>query len=305
MESNETTQPKKKNNRTGLFIGILLVIVLIQGVKIFLDYSDKKNLTEQKAEVEEDLASTMQRLKEIQAELDQKIQEVSKLGGDVDDLKKAKAEVDAQLKRTVSRNSKTISELKDRVAGYEELLKVKDDEIEKLRSTNQSLFSENRQLKTQKNVLNDSISKLATTKEELASKVAIAGQLKAENVKVVSVNAKGKERDSPFRARQLEKLKVEFNLAENKLAPIEGKTIMIRVIDESGQVLFDVARGSGTFMVNGKEEFYTASQEILFDNTRQKLSFLYDKGSEYASGNYTIEIYAQDYLIGSTRFVVK
>lgn len=305
MESNETTQPEKKNNRTGLFIGILLVVVLIQGVKIFLDYSDKKNLTEQKAEVEEDLATTMQRLKEIQAELDQKIKEVAKLGGDVDDLKKAKAEVDAQLKRTVTRNSKTISELKDRVAGYEELLKVKDDEIEKLKSTNQSLFTENRQLKTQKNVLNDSISKLATTKDELANKVAIAGRLKAENVAVVSVNSKGKERESPFRARQLEKLKVDFNLADNKVAPIEGKKIMIRVIDDSGQVLFDVAKGSGTFMVNNKEEFYTASQEILFDNTRQKLSFLYDKGSEYASGNYTIEIYAQDYLIGSTQFVVK
>lgn len=305
MESNETTQPEKKNNRTGLFIGILLVVVLIQGVKIFLDYSDKKNLTEQKAEVEEDLATTLQRLKEIQAELDQKIKEVAKLGGDVDDLKKAKAEVDAQLKRTVTRNSKTISELKDRVAGYEELLKVKDDEIEKLKSTNQSLFTENRQLKTQKNVLNDSISKLATTKDELANKVAIAGRLKAENVAVVSVNSKGKERESPFRARQLEKLKVDFNLADNKVAPIEGKKIMIRVIDDSGQVLFDVAKGSGTFMVNNKEEFYTASQEILFDNTRQKLSFLYDKGSEYASGNYTIEIYAQDYLIGSTQFVVK
>lgn len=305
MESNEKTQPEKKNNRTGLFIGILLVVVLIQGVKIFLDYSDKKNLTEQKAEVEEDLATTLQRLKEIQAELDQKIKEVAKLGGDVDDLKKAKAEVDAQLKRTVTRNSKTISELKDRVAGYEELLKVKDDEIEKLKSTNQSLFTENRQLKTQKNVLNDSISKLATTKDELANKVAIAGRLKAENVAVVSVNSKGKERESPFRARQLEKLKVDFNLADNKVAPIEGKKIMIRVIDDSGQVLFDVAKGSGTFMVNNKEEFYTASQEILFDNTRQKLSFLYDKGSEYASGNYTIEIYAQDYLIGSTQFVVK
>jgi len=305
MEPNETQQPPKKNNRTSLFIGILLVVVLIQGVKIFLDYSDKKEITEQKVAVEEDLASTMQRLKEIQTELDQKIQEITKLGGDVDELKKAKAEVDAQLKRTVTRNSKTIGELKDRVAGYEELLKVKDDEIEKLKSTNQSLFSENRQLKTQKNELNDSISKLATTKEELANKVAIAGRLKAENVAVMSVNSKGKERESPFRARQLEKLKVEFNLADNKVAPIEGKQIMIRVIDDSGQVLFDVARGAGTFMLNGKEEFFTASQEILFDNTRQKLSFLYDKGSEYASGNYTVEIYAQDYLIGSTQFVVK
>ncbi|MBL7850677.1 MAG: chromosome segregation protein SMC [Cyclobacteriaceae bacterium] len=299
------TPPPQKSNKTTVIISLLVIIVLIQSAKIYFDYTDKKEIVAQKADVEEDLASTMQRLKEIQAELDVKIKEVEKLGGDVKDLQKAKAEVDAQLKRSVSRSTKAIKELKDRVEGYEELLKLKDDEIERLKTTNQSLFTENRQLKTQKNVLNDSINRLATTKEELASKVALASQLKAENVTVMSVNSKGKERESPFRARQLEKLKVEFNLAENKVAPIEGKKIMIRVIDENGQVIFDVARGSGTFLVNNKEEFYTASQEILFDNTRQKLTFLYEKGSEFASGNYTVEIYAQDYLIGSAQFVVK
>lgn len=304
MEPN-VTPPSPKSNKTTVIISLLVIIVLIQSAKIYFDYADKKEIVAQKADVEEDLASTLQRLKEIQAELDTKIQEVEKLGGDVKDLQKAKAEVDAQLKRSVSRSTKAIKELKDRVEGYEELLKLKDDEIERLKTTNQSLFTENRQLKTQKNVLNDSINRLASTKNELAGKVALASQLKAENVAVLSVNAKGKERESPFRARQLEKLKVEFNLAENKVAPIEGKKIMIRVIDENGQVLFDVARGSGTFLVNNKEEFYTASQEILFDNTRQKLTFLYEKGSEYASGNYTVEIYAQDYLIGSTQFVVK
>jgi hypothetical protein len=304
MEPTATPQTPK-SNKTTVIISLLVIIVLIQGAKIYFDYADKKEIVAQKADVEEDLASTMQRLKEIQAELELKIKEVDKLGGDVKDLEKAKAEVDAQLKRSVSRSTKAIKELKDRVEGYEELLKLKDDEIEKLKETNKSLFSENRQLKTQKNELNDSINRLASTKNELATKVALASQLKAENVTVMSVNAKGKERESPFRARQLEKLKVEFNLAENKVAPIEGKKIMIRVIDENAQVLFDVARGSGTFLINNKEEFYTASQEILFDNTWQKLVFLYDKGSEYASGNYTVEIYAQDYLIGSTQFVVK
>ena len=83
--------------------------------------------------------STLQRLKEIQTELETKIQEVDKLGGDVKDLQKAKAEVDAQLKRSVSRSTKAIKELKDRVEGYEELLKLKDDEIERLKTTNQSL----------------------------------------------------------------------------------------------------------------------------------------------------------------------
>jgi ubiquinone/menaquinone biosynthesis C-methylase UbiE len=122
---------------------------------------------------------------------------------------------------------------------------------------------------------------------------------------VKGVSSKGKERDSPFKNRQLQKIKVEFNLADNKVAPIEGKKILIRIVDENAQVIFDVAKGSGTFMLNGKEEFYTSAQEILFDNTKQKLTFFYEKGSEYAEGNYQVEIFADNYKIGTASFSVK
>jgi len=304
MESVNPAEPKK-SNKAGIIIALLSIVVIIQSVKIYLDYNDKAAIVEQKANVEEDLATTMQRLKEIQTELDEKIVEIQKLGGDITELQKAKAEITAQLKRNVAKSSKAIKELKDRVQGYEELLKVKDEEIEKLQSVNKELFSENRVLKTQKNKLNDSINRLATTKQALATKVALASQLKAENLSVMAVNSKGKERESPFKNRQLEKLKVEFTIADNKVAPIEGKKIFIRVVDENGQVIFDMAKGSGSFMINNKEEFYTAQQEILFDNTRQKLTFFYNKGSEYPSGNYTIEVYTDGYLMGTASFVVK
>jgi len=295
----------KKNNKGGIIIALLAIVVIIQSIKIYLDYTDKVEIREQKANVEGELATTMQRLSEIKDELDQKIVEIQKLGGDITELQKAKVEVETQLKRNTVRSAKEIKQLKDKVEGYEELLVVKDNEIEKLKSVNKELFVENKSLKTTQNKLGDSINHLAKNKADLAAKVVIASQLKVENVAVVAVNSKGKERPSPFKNRQLEKLKVEFNLAENKVAPIEGKKILIRVIDENGQVIFDVARGSGTFILNGKEEFYTASQEILFDNTRQKLTFLYQKGTEYASGDYTVEIYADSYLMGKVQFTVK
>ncbi len=300
----ETTEPKKGNKAT-IFIALLLVIILVQSVKIYLDYQEKVEVKGQLATTEEDLASTMQKLTDIQTELNQKITEIEKLGGDVKELQKAKAEVELELKRNNKRSAKALQELKDRVEGYQELLKLKDEELEKLKHVNTQLFTENKTLKTKQNKLSDSIVTLAKNKDELATKVAIASQLKAENISVKAVNSKGKERESPFKNRQLQKLKVDFNLAENKVAPIEGKKILIRIIDENGQVIFDVAKGSGTFISNGKEEFYTAAQEILFDNTKQKLTYLYEKGSEYAAGKYAVEIYSNDYKIGSGQFEVK
>lgn len=307
--SEPTTQPAvttpKKNNKSAIIIAILSVVILVQFVKMYIDHKDEQTLIAEKATTEEELAVTMQRMDEIKTELDQKIVEIQKLGGDVTELQKAKAEIEAELKRKNRANGKVIKELKDRVEGYEELLKLKDEELDKLKSINKELLSENTNLKTQKNQLGDSISRLSQTKNELATKVTIASQLKAENISIKAVNDNGKERESPFKNRQLEKLKVDFNLAENNVAPIEGKKIMIRVIDQNGQVIFDVSRGSGTFIYNGKEEFYTASQEILFDNTKQKLTYLYEKGSEYAAGSYVLEIYCEDYKIGTGKFEVK
>ena len=298
-------QTPRKSNRNAIIIAALSVVIVVQAIKIYLDSKEKQTINTDLTSTKQELATTEQRLREISSELDQRIAEITKLGGNVADLEKAKADIETELNRSRRATGQEIKALKDKVEGYEMLLKNKDEEIDKLKSVNKELLTENTTLKTQKNVLGDSINRLSQSKDELATKVEIASQLKLENFRIVALNDRGKERTSPFKARQIEQLKIEFNIAENNVAPIEGKKIMIRVIDENGQVLFDVARGSGTFLINGKEEFYTAAQEILFDNTKQKLSFLYDKGSEYAEGTYNLEVHTDDYMMGSGQFVVK
>lgn len=295
----------KKSNKATIAIALLSIVVIVQSIKIYLDYREKVEVRQELVSTEAELGTTMQRLNDIRLELDDKILQIEKLGGDISELEKVKAEVETELKSVRIRNNKAILELRDKVEGYEELLKLKDEEIDQLKSINKELFSENRSLKTKQNKLNDSINRMERNKQELVGKVALASQLKAENITVSAVNGKGKERDSPFRNRQIEKLKIDFNIAENKVAPIEGKKIYIRVTDENNQPIFDVSRGSGAFMLNGKEEFYTVSQEILFDNTKQKLSLIYEKGSDYASGNYSAEIFTENYRMGVIQFSVK
>jgi myosin heavy subunit len=306
MSENAAPNPApKSSNKNAIFIAFLLIIIIVQSIKIYLDSQDKVELRAENATTEQELASTMQRLTEIQQELDAKIQEIQKLGGDITELEKAKADVEKQLRIKTKATGNLIAELRSKVEGYEELLKLKDEEIEKLKSVNKELLTENTDLKTQKNKLGESVNKLEQEKTELKSKVTMASQLKAENFRIVAVSEKNRERESPFRARQLDKLKVEFSIAENNVAPIEGKKIMIRIVDQNNQVLFDVSKGSGTFLYKGKEEFYTAMQEVLFDNSRQKIAFLYTKGSAYAEGNYVLEVYTDDYLMGKGAFEVK
>ena len=135
--------------------------------------------------------------------------------------------------------------------------------------------------------------------------MAIASRLIAENIKVYAIAKSGKQREGKFRKKQISQLKIEFNIANNDVAPIESKDIMIRIIDPNGQVIFDVAKGSGTFMLNSKEEFYTSLQSIVFDNSEQQLTYAYDKGSQYATGEYKVEILTDGYFMGSENFTVR
>lgn len=309
-QDQNTEQPldpesKKSNKKTAIIVVILAIVIIVQGIKIYLDHQESVAREAQLSNTEQELATTMQRLTDISKELEEKIAEIEKLGGDVSELEKAKADIENELKNTQARSRRAIADLKDKVGGYELLLKAKDEEIEKLKNVNSELLTENTSLKTEKNQLSDSLNQVNMSKQELASKVALASQLKAENIQIFAVNERGKEREAPFKSRQIDKLKAIFNIAENNVAPIEGKDIMVRIVDGSGQVIFDVAKGSGTFMYEGKEEFYTSNQEILFDNTRQQLTFEYDKGSDWEEGVYTLEIYTDDYKMGSKQFEIK
>ncbi len=255
-----------------------------------------------------ELEETYNKLESVSNELQLKIEEISKLGGDVEELRIAKEELEAEKNRLQESSDvgwARLYKIRDKVEGYETLLREKEAEIQKLKAVNEELLTENTDLKVAQNQLSDSIVDLTETSKELGEKVALASTLKAENIKVSAVNKRGREREDEFRNRQIESLKVGFSLAENSVAPIEGKDIRIRIIEPEGNVLFDVANGSGTFMLNGREEFFTATQEILFDNTKQQITFLYSKGGEYKLGDHVVEIYANQDLIGSKAFIVK
>ena len=297
-----TPEKSPKKSKTLLFVVIGLAVLLIAA--LVYNFMREQKLKETQAE----LMKTYSQLDSIGNEMQKKIVEIEQLGGDVEELTMVRdslmQEKESLLEQR-TRSYKQIRALKSRVAGYKELLVMKDKEIEELKKVNQELLVENTELKEERNVLNQNLRQAKQVEEELTQKVQVASRLVAENIVVAAVNGKGKEREGEFRSRHIDKLKVQFNIAKNDVAPVEGKEILLRIIDDNGNALFDVAKGSGTFILDGKETFYTLKQEILFDNTEQVVSFLYDKGSEYLPGRYIAEIYTDGYLMGRKSFKVK
>ena len=306
MSINDNPESKKNNDTAkNILILVLIILVIISGIKLYRDSQDKEQQFEEILILSEDNSELNMRLDSMTFQLDLRIKEMENLGGDVDSLVAIKDQLIEERNSDRKRTTAEIANLNKKIDGYSVLLKEKDGEIVQLRAVNEQLYSENKDLKTTKAEIEEEVVKLNMKQQELEEKVNIAATLKAENIVIAAVNSRGRERTDEFRNRHLEKLKVSFSLGDNKVAQAGTKDIYVQVVSPTNQVIFDVAKGSGTFNIDGREEFYTATQDILFDNSQQQLTYFYEKGSDYNSGVYTVKIYADGVMIGSETFEVR
>lgn len=133
-----------------------------------------------------------------------------------------------------------------------------------------------------------------------------ASALRAQNVKVYAVNARGKvKEDDSYKAKKLDKIKLTYTLLDNPLTKEEAKEVYVRVLDPNGAVVSDMANGSGTFNVDGNETIYTTKQTVNYTNNSQNVELLYSRGIPYKPGKYTIELYSEGFRIGAGEFAIR
>lgn len=288
-----------------ILIIVLIILVILSGWRLLNDHREKSQKNEEILVLTEENSDLNIRLDSMTFQLGLRIEEIEKLGGNVDSLVRIKEQLIQERQVETNRSAAEIAALNERIDAYSGLLKEKDTDIVRLREQNQQLYSENIELKTSKAEVEEKVVKLNIKADELEEKVTIASRLKAENIVVAAVNSRGRERLDEFRNRQLSKLKVSFTIGENNVAPEGLRDVYVQVLTPNDQVIFDIAKGSGTFELDGKEVFYTSKQDFIFNNSQQQLTYFYEKGSNYPSGLYTVRIYAEGAEIGSSTFEVK
>lgn len=306
--NSDSSSNQKKNQSKDLIIGVLIVLVIISGIKLYIDYQERTEKTAEIVKLSTQNDALNSRIDSMNFQIDLRIQEIQKLGGSITALEEIKNQLLKERNSAKKRTIQEIASLNEKIDGLNNLIREKDSEIKHLKAANQALFTENQDLKTTQSVIENQVSELSLLKNNLQTKVNMASKLKASQIVISALNPRGKERietSKDFKNRQIERIKISFNLVDNKLADKGPRNIFMQIMAPNSLPIFDVAKGSGTFMIDGVELFYTAKQDIIFDNSEQILTFYYDKGSDYASGLHEIRIFVDDYQIGSKTFNVK
>ncbi|GAB3892040.1 hypothetical protein [Spirosoma agri] len=310
----ENNPPKSKTN--GGLLAALIIMTGLAGVSSYLYFDQKKVSDNQEVTISErveELSTTRVKLDSISTALDAKIAEVQKLGGDVTELEKVKAQLEEDKASLRRGNRISMSKYDAKIKQYEAFLVEKDTLIANLQRENVTLATnvkvldeENTGLKTEKQRLTDSVTTVVAQNQDLSTKVTRAAALKAQNVKVFAVNNKGKvKEDDSYKAKRLDKIKLVYTLLDNPLTREEPKEVFVRVLDPTGAVVSDMANGSGTFTVDGNETIYTTKQTVNYTSNGQNVELLYTRGIPYKPGKYTIELYAEGFRIGAGEFAVR
>ena len=282
----------------------LILIVLVICSLIFFIYQNNES-EKIRIKQEEELDNVYLELDSISNALNEKILTISQLGGDIDSLLIIKENLEVEKKEFRTRAYAQINRLQGKVDGYTELLLAQDEEIERLKKVNEQLFEENKEQKIEINNLNSTITNINKSNQKLEEQIKVASRLELLDIEVIGVFRNGSKKRNQFRSRSLDKLNINFTLGENDLAKIEVINLYISLVKPNGDIIYDISNGSGSFTFEKREMFYTLNEELLIDKSEKKLNVTYSINEEFKKGEYKVNLFTDDYKIGSGEFLVK
>jgi cell division protein FtsL len=211
-------------------------------------------------------------------------------------------ELMTELRSTKAQNKNEIGKYKKELKTLRDIMKGFIHQIDSLNTLNIQLTEENIEIKKQYHSAKNENKQLTKKFEEASDKVALASVIKAVNVNMLSYNHKGK---ITTRARKTKRFAVNFSLDENVIAPKGVKNIYVRITDPNAHILIE--DNQPVFSYEGEEIAYSSVRQIEYNGelTNATVYFELEDEGVIDEGNYTVDIFCDGSMIGTTISLLK
>lgn len=307
----QATPPPKKDNRN-ILTGILLLALLGTWGYIIYDKNKTKEVIQQK---DNQIATTSSEKDELRKELDDATMRFDMIKTSSADMAHAKDSVITKRDREIAEKRVKIQQLLTKVnATKEELAQAKtliaslNEDIAGYRTQIETLEGEKIVLKQEKATVTRERDQARQETEDAKSVIKqkedvidVGSTLNASNFAIVGINEKksGKEKTTST-AKRVDKLRISFDLDQNRITQSGAKTIYICITDPKGNPVTVEALGSGNFKTrDGQDRFFTQKVEVNYtQGQRQTISVDWKQNSNFETGDYKIEVYNNGFKIG-------
>jgi len=298
MTELNSTIPTVPGPKKSTPVGMIVTSIILGVALVFLIYMyfDKKNKM-----IEMETALTQEK-DSLANELRHMVVAFDTLKTNNDTLKagmeKQKNKI-VQLLSINASNVRLIKSYKNEIKTMRDIMKSYIVQIDSLNTRNKMLTSENTEIKQQITQVRNTNTELSKVKEELSTKVEVASIIQAKNIVAVSLNKKRKE---TTRINLLDKLRICFTLRENPLAKPGQKDVYMRVIRPDSLVV--TSSPDNLFEYKSNKIIYSANRQVDYMNQDIEVCIFMDNKGDFIIGNYSVELYLDDNIIGRTNFML-
>ena len=289
-----TAQGPKKSTHVGLIVtSVILGVALI--FLIYMYFEKKNKMIEMETALTQEKDSLANELRHMVVAFDtlKTNNDTLKAG-----MEKQKNKI-VQILSINASNVRLIKSYKSEITTMREIMKSYIVQIDSLNTRNKMLTSENTEIKQQITQVRNTNTELSKAKEELSTKVEVASVIQAKNITAVSLNKKRKE---TTRIGNLDKLRICFTLRENPLAKAGQKDVFMRVIRPDSLVV--TSSPDNLFDYKGNKIIYSATRQVDYMNQDIEVCIFMDNKGDFIIGNYSVELYLDDNIIGRTNFML-
>jgi prefoldin subunit 5 len=296
-------QPKKNSN---VIYFLIAVVVALLGTDVYL-YT-QKNKSDVKVVYQNDEKTRLQtELDSLEAQIEQVNAGRAKMSVAMqakNDSLRLKIRV---LRSELAKGKLTVAELGKAQEDIKQLryfVTKYTADIEELKKQNTTLATERDTLKTNLATVSQKATDLEQKNQELDTKVKVASAIKVATANVVAYKVKnsGKESDVT-KAKQAQKIKINFTVATNAVAEKGLHDVYVRIIDPTGNLITQT--DSGTFNADSQDLQYTYKTSIDFRDDGSGYTIDWINPAPFQKGTYTVLLYADGYTMGKTSITLK
>lgn len=214
----------------------------------------------------------------------------------------AKSKVEKLLQELNSEKKKSaqhIKKLQDEIGTLKNILRHYVAQIDSLGKENAGLRAENAEIKQRNQQLSNRVATESKRNEILSERMTLAEKLNVTGVTLNALKKNGKIEKNVTKAKQLE---VTFTIPQNNSTPVGEKTIYLRITNPEGALL----GAGGTFNFEGASLQCTARKNIEYAGEEiGGLRIYWDVNTTLTPGDYTVELFADNFRLISRRFTLR
>ena len=295
----------KRSNLVWVVIAVLVVALLGTGIFIYMQHKAMSDFKEQ-VEIDKQRSELEKEYSDLAAQYDQFEGQKMMFNNDslIEKLDAEKVKVQRLLEelRTVKNTSSArIEELKRELTTLRGIMRHYVMQIDSLNVANKQLREENAKVTRRYREVAQTASQLKQEREELTEKVTLAAKLDAIGIVVTPIDSRGK---TAKKIKKTDKIKITFSIAKNVTAEVGEKYIYARIVKPDGDVL--VKDRADVFPFEDREINYSCRKLIEYTGEELNDVTMYWAVEEFLyPGEYRVDIFADNYKIGTRSFTLK